>query len=401
MKNILVVTNHFYPEQFRINDICSELVKKGHNVTVVTQIPNYPSGVFFDGYSKTENRETSWEGVNIKRLWCIPRGSSSIGLILNYLTYWMSTFFYSLFHREDCDTVLAYMTSPIFMVRAAQRLARKANAKMVLYTLDMWPNNFLAVMGIKKNLLTKPLELYCKKTYMRNDLNLVSSEDFIGEITELTRNKNLKFEFLPQHGESVYQFIERPESLQILKNGKLNVTFTGNIGKAQGLDFLIEVAKKLKANDDYFVSFNIVGDGSYLEEFKDLVSKNDLSMYFIFLGRQAIEAISPILSESDLGLISFADEPIYFKTIPAKLQSYIACGVPIITYADGQVNDLVRIESLGYAVKIGEIDSFIDSLKDYQKLSMNDKKNLSNNVKNYFDENYDKNKIIEKLENFL
>lgn len=400
-KKILIVTNHFYPEQFRINDICSELVARGHSVHVITQIPNYPSGVFYDGYSKTENRFSEWEGVTIQRLWCIPRGHNALTLLLNYLSYWLSTFWFSLFHKDSYDTVLAYMTSPIFMVGAAQRIARRSKAKMILYTLDMWPDNFYAITGLKSNLLTKPLEIYCKNRYLKNDLLIVSSQKFIESIRKLTGKDTIDFLYLPQHGESIYQTIERPQIYQYLDQSKFNITFTGNVGKAQGLDFLVDVAKILESTNDTSVRFNIVGDGSYLETLKGLVTDANLSKWFVFHGRKPIGEMSSILAETDLGLISFANEPIYFMTIPAKLQSYLATSTPVITYADGELNRVVNEDNLGYAIKIGDIDGFMNALKSFQNLDVHEKEQLKENALNYFKANFDKTIIIDKLENNL
>lgn len=401
MKKILVFTNHFYPESFRVNDLCKALVENGFEVTVATQIPNYPIGRYFDDYSLSKNRESIWQGVKIKRLWCIPRGNNSIGLLLNYLSYWLSTFIFSLFHKGEYDSVMAYMTSPIFMVSAAQRISRKAKAKMILYVLDIWPDNFYSVLGLKPSFLTKPLDTYCKNRYLRNDLVLVSSLTFIDKIKEITHYQEIDFGYLPQHGEDVYMPINRPESFNYFDREMLNVTFTGNVGKAQGLDFLIDAAKTLSARKEFNIRFNIVGEGSYLATLKNLVIQSDTSNYFNFIGRVPIEKISNILSETDLGLISFDDSPIYYMTIPAKLQSYLATGTPVITYGGGELNRLVESENLGFATKRGDVDDFVNNLSRFKEMDLASKDLYNENTRKYFDENFSKKVIVSQLINYL
>ena len=396
-KKILIVTNHFFPEQFRINDICKTLVAQGYAVDVITQIPNYPSGSFFKGYSKHEKRTELWEGVSVKRLWCIPRGNSALTLALNYLSYWFSTWRYSLKKQADYDVVLAYMTSPVFMVRAAQRIARKLGAKMVLYTLDMWPENFYAILGIGPSILTKPLDVYCTKTYMRNDVLLVSSHQFIEKIRTITKDRVGPISYLPQHGESVYTYLEKPAVFQHMDAHDLNVTFTGNVGKAQGLDFLIEVANRLKTAHVSHIKFNIVGDGSYRQTLESMVNDHQLHDYFRFLGRKPIDLISPILAESDLGLVSFSNDPIFFATLPAKVQSYLACGVPIITYARGAVNEAVAQDDVGFAVELGDIDGFVNALLTYQNYDKTTQETLSRRALDTFKNTYHSDVIIDKL----
>lgn len=394
-KKILIFTNHFFPERFRINDMATFLDKEGYKVDVVTQLPNYPEGNIYKDFKKKANRNTKYGNVHIQRLWCIPRGKSSLGLVLNYLSYWFSSFLYSLKSNYDYDYIFIYQTSPIFMAKAAQRIGKKNNSKIIHYVLDMWPDNLTATLNIKNAFIKRFLEKMCLKIYLKSDEIIISSKMFEKQLKKIGYHKEVGF--LPQHAESVYKRISKPKVNTYLPQDFFNLVFTGNIGEAQGLSFLIDVALKLKELNNKSIHINLVGDGRYLSKLKHLVNMNDLNSYFSFHGSYKMEEMSNILSETDLGLISFSNNLIYQYTVPAKLQSYLACGVPIITYAKGEVNDIVKESKSGVPVEIGDVDKFVSTIIAFSEFSKEELESYKINAVKYFKNNYSEEIVFDNL----
>lgn len=352
-KHILVVSQYFYPEQFRINDLCQEWIKRGYEVTVLTGIPNYPKGKFFKGYGWFSKRSEKWNGVNIVRIPIISRGKSAFRLVLNYLSFVVSGFFWKVFTSLKADYVFIYEVSPVLQAYPGLWFAKKRNIPSFLYVMDLWPDNVQIVAGINSPFILNLLNKATNSIYRQSSKILTSSKSFKRIINERGVPKD-KLVFWPQYAEDFYKPVEASELAKKLINpNHFNIVFTGNIGQAQGLSVLVKCSELLK-NDNVHVCFNLIGDGRYKETLIEEIQKANVEEYFNLIDRQKAEDIPGFLGACDVALICLEANPLFEATIPAKLQSYMACGMPILVSANGEVQEIVNDANCGWCANAGD-----------------------------------------------
>jgi glycosyltransferase involved in cell wall biosynthesis len=355
MSRILVISQYFYPEQFRINDMCQEWVKRGHKVTVVTGIPNYPQGEFYKGYGWFKNRHETWNGVEIIRLPLIARGQGSIRLALNYLSFVVSGFFWSHFTGLKADYVFTFEVSPMTQALLGVWFAKRRKVPNYLYVQDLWPENVEIVTGIHSKAVLGPISRMVNYIYKRCDAIFATSPSFVTDIQKRCPGQEQKVHYLPQYAEDFYKPAARQGSSKVF-----TIAFTGNIGKAQGLEILPKTASLLKGKAN--VNFTIVGDGRNKAELIKQIEQNDVGDMFTLVDRQPAEKIPAILAECDAAFISFMDTPLFAKTIPAKLQSYMACGMPIVASACGETERIVCEANCGVCAPIGDAEALAQAI---------------------------------------
>lgn len=399
--HILVESQFFYPEQMRINDICVALVARGHSVTVVTSIPNYPKGKFFDGYGFFRKRRETYQGISIIHLPVIPRGKGFIGLSLNYLSFVISGWFFAHFTKEKADIVFMNMSSPMTQSLVGVWFAKRRKIPSAIYILDLWPESFEVITGISSPLVINPIGRMVDSIYRRTDKVLTSSRSFIDTIAQRGVIAE-KLVFWPQYAEEFYQPLDRKALAQSLlpPDTRLTLTFTGNIGLAQGLDILIPVSLLLK-EQGIPVRFVLIGDGSDKERLVGLVSKNKLEAYFLLIERQPASLIPDFLSLSDASLVILKKSAIFSKTIPAKVQSYLACGVPVLVSADGEVQQVIQEANAGFVADAEDAQGLFNAIVSFSKLSDTERSEMAKQAKLYSDTMFSKEKLIDQLENVL
>ncbi|MBI9095901.1 MAG: glycosyltransferase family 4 protein [Sphaerochaeta sp.] len=385
----------------RINDICVALVQRGHSVTVVTSIPNYPKGKFFTGYGFFHKRRETYQGVSIIHLPVIPRGKGFIGLSLNYLSFVVSGWFFAHFTQEKADVVFMNMSSPMTQSLVGVWFAKRRKIPSAIYILDLWPESFEVITGISFPVVINPIGRMVDSIYRRTDKVLTSSRSFIETITQRGVPTE-KLLFWPQYAEEFYQPIERDSLGQALlaPHLRLTLTFTGNIGLAQGLDILIPVSLLLQ-EQGIPVRFVLIGDGSDKERLVALVSKNKLEDWFVFIERQPAQHIPELLSASDAALVILKKSPIFSKTIPAKVQSYLACGIPILVSADGEVQQVVSEANVGFVSDAEDAQGLFKAIVSFSKLSSEERLEMGKQARLYSDTMFSKEILIDQLENVL
>ncbi|WP_376716425.1 glycosyltransferase family 4 protein [Enterococcus gallinarum] len=397
-KKILVVSQYFFPEQFRINDICNSWIERGYDVTVLTGIPNYPQGDFFEGYGFNKRRNENLNGINIIRIPIIPRKKSSMTMALNYLSFVISGWFWKLFNKENFDMVFIYEVSPMTQALPAVWIAKKLKIPCYIYVMDLWPENFEIITGISSPLVITPLNKMVDYIYKNCNKIFTASESFKKNIQSRGVDPEKVF-FWPQYAEEFYH-TRATKSKKIIVDDKINITFAGNVGMAQGLEILPIIGQRLK-KENVNVRFNIVGSGRYLETLINEVTKNALQEYFNFLEPVPPTEISEIFSASDFSFVSLQENEIFSMTIPAKLQSSMACGKPILLSASGESKDIVIKAECGYASDAGDVNHLIENIKKIVKLDKKQIEKLGNNSRNYFENNFEKEKLLDSMDSFL
>lgn len=395
-KHILVVSQYFYPESFRINDMCQEWVKRGYKVTVVTGIPNYPMGKTYDGYGLTKKRHEIWNDIEIYRIPLIPRGSSSIGMMMNYLSFMVSGVLAGKFKRIKADYVFSFEVSPMTQVLAGISFAKRLKVPHYLYVQDLWPENVVTVTGVSNPLIIKPIDKMVDYIYKNTDQIFATSPSFVDAICERNvRVDRKKVHYWPQYAEDFYKPCDEKCIREIPNDDSFKIIFTGNIGTAQGLQILPKTAALLK---DVNVKFIMVGDGRYLNSFNDEVKKSGIEDKFIMIPRQPAEKIPGLLCACDAAFLSFQDDPLWTKTIPAKLQSYMACGMPIIASAQGETKRIISEADCGVCSAIGYHIELSKMIKEMMNADLND---MSIKSRHYFEKHFDKNMLMDQMEKYF
>lgn len=398
-KHILVISQYFYPEPFRINDICQEWVKRGYKVTVVTGIPNYPEGKFYDGYGYRKKRIEKWNGITILRLPLIPRRHSSIGLIANYLSFVCSGFLWKCFSKVKADYVFTFEVSPMTQALVGVWYAKKHNIPNYLYVQDLWPENVEIVTGIHNQSILKPIGKMVDYIYRNCDEIFATSPSFVKEICKRGVSEE-KVHYWPQYAEDFYKPLEKKPVPEIPDEDVFKIIFTGNIGYAQGLDILPKTAELLKKEEGK-VKFYIVGEGRYKEEFLKELKERNVEEMFCMIGRQPSERIPELLAACDAAFLSFMDNPLFEMTIPAKLQSYMACGMPIIAAASGETKRIIEEAECGVCCGIGDEKRLACVIKGLATDEKNRIHKLRINAREFYQYNYEKRFLMDQIERYF
>lgn len=395
-KHILVISQYFYPEQFRINDMCQEWVERGYKVTVVTGIPNYPMGKIFDGYGLTKKRHENWNGIEIYRIPLIPRGSSSIGMILNYLSFMISGMFAAKFMVIKADYVFSFEVSPMTQVLTGICFAKRLQVPHYLYVQDLWPENVITVTGITNPVIIKPIDKMVDYIYKNTDEIFATSPSFVDAIcNRKIKVDRKKVHYWPQYAEEFYHPCDKKVVGEIPDDDSFKVIFTGNIGTAQGLQILPKTAEMLKKEN---VKFIMVGDGRYLEEFIDEVKSRNVEDKFVMVQRQPAERIPELLSACDAAFLSFQNDELWTMTIPAKLQSYMACGMPVIAAAQGETKRIIEEAQCGVCSRIGDAEELSLKIKDMMNTDLVE---MGRKSREYFKEHFDKKMLMDQMDEYF
>lgn len=388
-KHVLVISQYFYPEQFRINDICKEWIKRGYKVTVITGIPNYPIGKFYDGYGLLKKRKEFYNGINIIRLPLIPRGKNSVMLALNYVSFVISGGCWSLFTQIKADYIFIFEVSPMTQALPGVWFANRRKIPCYLYVQDLWPDNVEIITGIHNRYILSALNRMVNYIYRNCNRIFVTSDSFRKELIERHISSS-KLVYWPQYAEDCYQPIKKKKTSK-----DFTIVFTGNIGYAQGLEILPLTASFIK---DENVRYLMVGDGRYRKQLETETKKYGVSSQFVFIGRVEPEKVPYYLSMADVAFISFMDSPLFEKTIPAKLQSYMACGMPILAAATGETKRIIEEAQCGICSPLGDAQQLATAIRQMKQENL---KKMSENSLTYSNKSFDKNKLLKYMDTYL
>jgi glycosyltransferase involved in cell wall biosynthesis len=390
---ILVICQYYYPEPFRITDICESLVERGHFVTVLTGLPNYPEGKILEGYRKGKKRKEVINGVNIIRCFEVGRANSKLMLFVNYFSYAVSASVRTFFMKEKFDVVFVNQLSPVMMGIPAMVYKKKhKRIKILLYCLDLWPDS-LAAGGIKqKSIIYKIFLGLSKRIYNSADSILVTSSMFKRYFKDTLGITKEKVSHLPQYAEEdLFSKVAQDSNKE-----NYNFVFAGNIGDMQSVETIVKAANELRTYRN--IVFHIVGDGSKLEEIK-LLSKSLGLNKIIFYGRQPVNEMPYYFSLADAMLVTLKDNKTLSYTLPGKVQSYMAASKPIIGAINGETRHVIEKSGCGFCCEA-------ENYKDLAKLIIDfceseSKEEMGVNSYNFYQENYNKEKFISVLENKL
>jgi len=395
---LLVVCQYYFPEPFAITDICEELVRRGHDVTVLTGLPNYPDGCVPEEYRHGAKRVETRNGVAIIRSFEIGRGAGTAKRLANYVSYCLSASFKVLSLDSDYDAVLVYQLSPVTMAVPAVLYKWMHGTPVLLYCLDLWPESLLAG-GVREGSWLYGLILHVSRyLYSRADGIAVTSGAFRGYLEGTLGVDPATISHIPQYAEDASLFessARRPagSDSNSAEPRVINLMFSGNVGRLQSIDTIIKAADLLKT-DRRFV-FHIVGDGSSLAESRALVKELGL-VNVVFYGRRPLEEMPDLYRIADAMLVTLRNEPALSYTLPRKIQSYMIAGKPIIGAIGGEARRVIREADCGICCDAEDYRGLAGLCLRFAELTTT--KEMSVNAARYYNSHYQKDAFFELLQ---
>jgi glycosyltransferase involved in cell wall biosynthesis len=394
---ILVVCQHYWPEPFNTSDVCEELVKRGHVVTVLTALPNtgMPGNDIPVEYQSRNVLQEDLNGVHVIRIPLHPRKTGAAHRVANYLSFWNRANRFADSFDEDFDVVLGYQFSPVMQVDPGIHYAKRHQKKMLLYSFDLWPASLTAGGFSEDSLPFKWMKSVSKRIYSQADRIAVTSplfDKYFREELELDIPDSI---YLPQYAEDSF-ITDNEAQVEGYDPGKVNLTFAGNIGQAQSVITIVEAAALLK--DDDRVVFHIVGSGSKLEQCKARAAELRLNN-IVFHGRHPIEEMPAYYAASDALIVTFKDSPMARYTLPRKVTTYLAAGKPILAALSGETERVLEEAGCGICCETEDSEGLARIVKEFEGDS--NKERMGAAARDYYLRNYTKERFFNTLESEL
>ena len=399
---ILIVTQYFWPENFRINDLAIGLKDRGHEVTVLTGKPNYPGGRFAAGYGFFKGRRDDYFGIKVQRVPLIPRGNGTAWrLMTNYLTFALFASVLAPFRcRGRYDLIFVYEPSPITVGLPALVLKKIKHAPILFWVQDLWPESLSATGAVRSAWALKAVEKLVRFIYRGSDLILAQSRAFFGPIEQLGVTRE-RIAYFPNSAEELYQPVITADNAQeraAMPSG-FRVMFAGNIGKAQDFGTILEAAERTRIHPD--IHWVILGDGRMSSWVHDQVKKRGLTDTVHLLGRHPVESMPRYFSLADVMLVTLRRDPIFALTIPAKVQSYLACAKPLIAALEGEGARVVREADAGLTPGPEDPHALAEAVVTMYRKSDAERREIGLRGQRYFETHFERNMLLDRLDGWI
>lgn len=399
---ILLVSQYFWPENFRINDLVRELVQRGHEVTVLTGLPNYPDGKFFSEFVRDPDRFACYEGAQVIRVPMLPRGQGGLRLLLNYLTFALSASLVGLWRLRGrkFDIIFTYQLSPVTVGLPAALMRFIKRAPMVFWVQDLWPETLHAVGAVKSSFGMWAVSRLVAFIYKRCDLILAQSRSFIPQIRKYAPSASSVL-FFPNWSDPAVDVVSVSPAREVPdRPGSFNVLFAGNIGEAQDFPAILAAAERLKLQQTR-VRWLIVGDGRMACWVAEEVKRRRLDEQVLLLGRFPSERMPSFFKHADALLVSLKDEPIFSMTIPSKLQTYLGSGVPVLAMLNGEGADVVSESGSGITCQAGDHEALTSAVLKLFGMTIQERRAMGLKGLLVSESEFDRHKLITRLEGWF
>lgn len=399
---ILIVTQYFWPENFRINDLVLGLQERGNQITVLTGIPNYPAGRLFPGYRYFNKMRDNFNGIDLIRVPLIPRGTGSgIRLALNFLSFAAcASTLGPLLCKGRFDVILVYEPSPISICLPGIILKKCKAAPLMFWMQDLWPESLSATGAIRSKVILKMVEMVVRLIYMGCDRILAQSKAFYDSIIQLG-GKAERIYYYPNSAESLYQpvTVEMDAPERVLLPDGFRVTFAGNIGAAQDFETILATAEELKSYHD--IHLVIIGDGRMFQWVQKQVRMRGLKDTVHLLGRHPVATMPRYFALSDALLVTLRKEAIFALTIPSKVQSYLACAKPIVAALDGEGAKIIDEAGAGVTCPAENPTALADAILKLYRMSEENREEMGQQGRSYFKKNFEREMLLDRLEGWM
>jgi glycosyltransferase involved in cell wall biosynthesis len=399
---LLVLTQYFWPESFRINDVVEGLAGRGHDVTVYTGIPNYPGGRYFAGYGLLGPWRERFGDVAVRRAPLLARGSGGrIRLALNYASHALSaTLLAPFLARGRFDAILVYEPSPITVGIPARALRALKRAPVLLWVQDLWPESIAATGALRNRTLLGVIGGLVRWIYRGCDRVLVQSRAFAPSV-QSHGVPSERIRYLPNSAEAFYRRV--PRAANGAEESELpagfRVVFAGNIGAAQDFATILAAADHVRNRKD--IQWIVFGDGRMRAWVANEIQTRGLEQTFHLLGHRPAESMPRYFAQADVLLVTLRRDPIFAYTIPSKLQSYLACGKPIVAALEGEGGRIVTESGAGWAVASEDPSALADAVLAAAALPSAAREEIGNRGEAYFREHFEREKLLSRLEQEL
>ena len=400
-KKILVVTQHFWPENFRINDIVEGFLQDGIAVDVLCGLPNYPKGEWFPGYSAAGPFEEEWHGARLYRCKEVPRrGNTSVNIFLNYVSWpWYAA---HALHRlpGGYDAVFCFNTSPVLMCWPAIRYAKKHHITFTNYVLDIWPENLYSVLNVKNKALRAIAQGVSDALYKKADRLIAMSEPLQQRLCQRTGMPPQKIAVIPQYCEDFYAVPQPDAALQAQFGGRFNLVFTGTFTPAQSLETVITAVQDARSRGADMLHLLLVGDGMSRAALEAKVKELHAEDAVTFYGSVPATDIPKFTALADALIVCLSDSPDLGLTVPAKVASYMAAGKPVLASMDGAGNAAVAAAG-GLSSPACDAAALADNLLALTRMDAAQRAAMGQSAKEYYLAHYRRSELLRKLEHFI
>jgi glycosyltransferase involved in cell wall biosynthesis len=401
---ILIVSQYFWPESFRINDLVSDFSKRGHEITVLTGLPNYPEGELHPDYRVNPEVFNRFEGVKVVRVPHVLRGKGKIRLVLNYLTFFLSASLIGVWklRKLEFDVIFVYAVSPITAAIPAIVQGRLKNAKVFLWVLDLWPETLSAVGVIRSPKLLSAVGVMVAWIYRRCDYILIQSRAFFDSVNRHCPNKDTPSNILyfPSWAEDIFsQGVGARQDVVVRDDRLFTVMFAGNIGEAQDFSSILDAVEILKMKKQ--IRWLIVGDGRLREWVAEQISGRGLEQSIYLVGRFPVESMPSFFDCADALLVTLKTNEIFARTIPGKVQAYLAAGRPIIGMIDGEARSVIEESGGGLACASGASADLAKIVDEMASMSCDQLQEMGMKGRHFYEKYFDRDSLFRDLENFF
>lgn len=394
---ILVVSQYFWPENFRINDLCLALQERGHELTVLTGQPNYPTGELFEEFVSDPSAFDSYYGIPVIRAPIFPRKNGGRNLLLNYLSFLFSGSIYGAYQlrKHHFDIVLVCQLSPVTAAIPGIVLKKLKRIPMVMWSLDLWPESLEAVGVVKSKRALSAAGKLVSWIYGHCDVILGQSESYLEAVQR--RSCKAQVELFPNWAEDQFKMdvpvADQPPSI-------LTIMFAGNVGDAQDFESIVMCANLLKESG-IKIKFSIVGSGRKFAWLKEQIELCQLDEYFVLHGQHPLEDMPKFYADADVALVSLKANDIFERTIPGKMQSYMLSSLPILSMLDGEGKKLVEVANCGLACSASSYQGLYENILSIIEMSQERRLELGKNGKAYAESCFNKVQLVARLEAIL
>jgi len=396
---VLIVSQYFWPENFPINDLAAGLSAKGHDISVLTGMPNYPEGRFYPAYRGLQIRRENYKGVKVLRVPMIPKGS---GKALRMALYYLSLAFSGcilapLFFRKRVDLVFVYQPSPITIGLPARVLKIIDHVPVWMWVQDLWPETLAATGMVRSSIILRLTDRLVRFVYSGCDRILVQSLAFIPRIARKGVPED-KIRYFPNSAEEFYKPVKitfDAQERKVMPKG-FCLLFAGNLGKAQDLPTILSAAEKLKNERD--IHWVILGDGPMRSWTEEKIRARGLRNTVHLLGRYPGEAMPRFFALADALLVTLKQDPIFAITVPSKVQAYLACGKPILAALDGEGSRLIEESGGGMTVPAGNADALAEVAARMCRMPKSELERMGRLSREYSEKYFERNRLLDCLD---
>lgn len=394
---VLVVCQYYHPEPFRITDICESLAMRGHDVTVLTGLPNYPEGSVLPEYRHGRRRTESVNGVRIVRCMEIGRGHGHLRLFLNYFSFMASATIRALTMPRDFDVVFVNQLSPVLMAIPGIAYKKRNRRQLLMYCLDLWPASLSAGGIPPSSPVYRLLRTASRAIYKSADSILMTSGMFKDYFHRELGIDDVPMRHAPQYAEDVFDH-RKLQAAGIERNsgGMCDFVFAGNVGDAQSVETIVRAANELRDRGD--IRIHIVGDGSRAQACRDLATDLELTNV-VFHGRRPLEEMPSFYSMADAMLVTLRRDEFLSYYLPGKVQSYLAAGKPILGAVDGETSRVIESSGCGYTCAAEDHRGLAAAMVRFCAGAPDER--LSTNAAQFYEAQFSKERFLNVLEEEL